>query len=82
MLAEGLTNRQIAARMGFKDKRTISRVNGQIYTVWGLNRTATDEKVARTRAVMIVQAGRLLRWAEDGRIEVPDRQGGWEPYSP
>jgi hypothetical protein len=36
MLASGLTNEQIAARMGFKDKRTISRVNGQNYTSWGL----------------------------------------------
>src|SRR5947208_6578059 len=30
MLAQGMTNEQIAARMGFKDKRTISRTNGQI----------------------------------------------------
>ena len=36
LLAEGLTNDQIAARMGFRDKRTISRINGQIYSVWGL----------------------------------------------
>ena len=50
MLAQGLTNEQIAARMGFRDKRTISRTNGQIYAAWGLNDTTTDEKVARTRA--------------------------------
>jgi DNA-binding NarL/FixJ family response regulator len=31
MLAQGLTNEQIAARSGFRDKRTISRTNGQIY---------------------------------------------------
>jgi len=36
MLAQGLTNEQIAARMGFRDKRTISRTNGQIYAAWGL----------------------------------------------
>src|SRR5512139_2760776 len=30
MLAQGLTNEQIAARQGYRDKRTISRVNGQI----------------------------------------------------
>ena len=58
MLAQGLTNEQIAARMGFRDKRTISRTNGQIYAAWGLNDSATDEKVARTRAAMIVRAGR------------------------
>ncbi|RYG74131.1 response regulator transcription factor, partial [bacterium] len=44
MLAHGLTNEQIATRMGFRDKRTISRVNGQIYTSWGLNDSSTDEK--------------------------------------
>ena len=30
LLAQGLTNEQIAARLGFRDKRTISRVNGQV----------------------------------------------------
>jgi len=66
MLAEGLTNEQIAARMGFKDKRTISRVNGQIYTVWGLKDNPTSEKITRTRAALIVQSGRLLQWDKDG----------------
>lgn len=66
MLAEGLTNEQIAARMGYKDKRTISRVNGQIYTVWGLKDNPTSEKIARTRAALIVQSGRLLKWGDDG----------------
>jgi len=66
MLAEGLTNEQIAARMGFKDKRTISRVNGQIYTVWGLKDNPTNEKIARTRAALIVQSGRMLQWDQDG----------------
>ena len=80
MLAAGLTNEQIAVRMGFKDKRTISRVNGQIYTVWGLNETATDEKVARTRAAMIVSCGRMLRWDDDGAVRTPDGLGGWEPF--
>jgi DNA-binding NarL/FixJ family response regulator len=66
MLAEGLTNEQIAARMGFRDKRTISRTNGQIYAAWGLADSATDEKVARTRVALIVQAGKLLQWDENG----------------
>ena len=30
---------QIAGRLGFRDKRTISRINGQIYTAWDLKRT-------------------------------------------
>src|SRR5690606_26055444 len=61
LLARGLTNEQIAARMGFRDKRTISRTNGQIYAAWGLADSATDEKTARTRAAIIVHTGRLIR---------------------
>ena len=68
LLGLGLTNEQIAARMGFRDKRTISRVNGQIYAVWGLNQSNTDEKVARTRAAIIVQSGRMMAWDEDGNM--------------
>ena len=48
LLAAGLTNEQIAERLGFRDKRTISRTNGQIYAAWGLDNSDTDEKVART----------------------------------
>ena len=80
MLAQGLTNEQIAARLGFRDKRTISRTNGQIYAVWGLNDTATDEKVARTRAVIIVRAGRLIAWDDEGRPRVLDERGEWIPW--
>ncbi len=80
MLADGLTNEQIAARMGFQDKRTISRTNGQIYTAWGLNETATDEKVARTRAAIIVLTGRLLTWDEDGAPRTMDARGDWVPW--
>src|SRR4030042_1323616 len=68
LLADGLTNEQIAIRMGFRDKRTISRINGQIYSVWGLNQTTTDEKIARTRAAIILHAGRLLTWDANGKI--------------
>ncbi len=81
MLAQGLTNEQIAARMGFRDKRTISRVNGQIYTSWGLNDSATDEKVARTRAALIFQAGRLIEWDDEGIASVRNESGrkvAWE----
>jgi len=79
MLAEGKTNEQIAACLGFQDKRTISRTNGQIYTVWGLNETSTDEKVARTRAAIIVHSGRLIHWDEDGEARVLGENGKWSP---
>jgi DNA-binding NarL/FixJ family response regulator len=80
MLANGMSNEQIAARMGFRDKRTISRTNGQIYAAWGLADSATDEKVARTRAAIIVHTGRLLAWAEDGTLLTLDERGNWVAY--
>jgi len=80
MLALGLTNEQIAARMGFHDKRTVSRTNGQIYAAWGLNDTSIDEKVARTRAVLIVRLGRLITWDEDGTPRIADERGQWVPW--
>jgi len=75
MIALGLTNEQIASRMGFRDKRTISRTNGEIYAAWGLGETATDEKVARTRAALIIRAGRMIRWDAEGVPQVPDDRG-------
>jgi DNA-binding NarL/FixJ family response regulator len=80
MLAQGLTNEQIAARLGFRDKRSISRTNGQIYAAWGLNDSATDEKTARTRAALIVRSGRLLRWTDDGEMLALDERGEWRPF--
>lgn len=80
MLASGLSNEQIAARLGFKDKRTISRTNGQIYSAWKLNETTTDEKVARTRAAIIVRTGKLITWQEDGTSIVMDEHGDWIPW--
>lgn len=77
MLAQGMSNEHIAARLGFRDKRTVSRINGQIYTAWDLNNTTTDEKVARTRAALIVQSGRLLNWDEEGIAYVQDKRGEW-----
>jgi DNA-binding NarL/FixJ family response regulator len=77
MLAGGMTNEQIAARLGFRDKRTISRTNGQIYAAWGLSETATDEKMARTRAAIIVREGRLITWGADGVGWVMDERGEW-----
>jgi DNA-binding NarL/FixJ family response regulator len=80
LLSRGLTNEQIAARMGFRDKRTISRTNGQIYAAWGLADSATDEKIARTRATLIVHAGRIIAWDEDGNPQVMNDRGAWEPF--
>jgi len=77
MLARGMSNEQIAARLGFRDKRTISRVNGQIYAAWGLNDSATDEKVARTRAAIIAREGRWIGWDADGRTRVMNERQEW-----
>jgi DNA-binding NarL/FixJ family response regulator len=77
MLAAGMTNEQIAARLGFQDKRTVSRTNGQIYAAWGLAETSIDEKVARTRAAIIVREGRLLTWEADGAAKVMNERGDW-----
>jgi len=82
LLVQGMSNEQIAARLGFRDKRTISRTNGQIYTAWGLNENATDEKVARARAIIIIREGRLLRWDEQGTSQSLDSKGRWVPYQP
>jgi DNA-binding NarL/FixJ family response regulator len=81
LLAKGLTNEQIAAKMGFRDKRTISRTNGQIYTAWGLDENTTDDKVARTRAAIIVKAGRLISWDPTGIPHVMDERGEWVPWT-
>ncbi len=82
MVAAGLTNQQIAEKLGFRDKRTISRTNGEIYAAWGLTDSAEDEKTARTRAALIVHHKRLLRWDETGAAYCLDSQGGWEAYAP
>ena len=80
LLAQGLTNEQIATRLGFRDKRTISRTNGQIYATWGLNRSTTDEKIARSRAIIIVQIGLLLHWDQDGIPHIMNERGEWIPW--
>ena len=77
LLAQGLTNEQIAARLGFHDKRTISRTNGQIYSAWALDDNTTDEKVARTRASLIVHSGRLLTWDDQGVPHAMNDRGEW-----
>jgi DNA-binding NarL/FixJ family response regulator len=80
MLSAGMTNEQIAARLGFHDKRSVSRTNGQIYAAWGLDINATDEKVARTRAAIIINSGRLLHWDATGAPHALDERGQWVPW--
>jgi DNA-binding NarL/FixJ family response regulator len=75
LIAEGCTNEQISRHLGIKDKRTISRMNGQIYSAWGLDTTTTDEKVARTRVALIVLSGRLLSWDDKGQPYYRDERG-------
>jgi DNA-binding NarL/FixJ family response regulator len=79
LLAQGMTNEQIAARLGFRDKRAVSRTNGQVYTAWGLNDTPTDEKVARIRAALIYRRRQLLGWDDDGTPRTLDGAGRWIP---
>jgi DNA-binding NarL/FixJ family response regulator len=81
LLAQGLTNEQIAERLGYHDKRAVSRTNGQIYAAWGLNATPTDEKVARTRAALIYRRRELVVWDEDGTARVANRRGEWVPLA-
>jgi len=81
MLARGLTNEQIASRLGFRDKRSISRTNGEIYAAWGLADNATDEKTARARAAIIALTRRLIVWDTDGVARVLNERGVWEEWS-
>ncbi len=78
LLAMGLTNEQIASRLGYHDARAVARTNGQIYTAWGLNDSTTDEKVARTRAAMIYQRRELIVWDAGGLPQVCGTDGKWE----
>ena len=80
LLAQGLTNEQIAAQLGFRDKRTVSRTNGQIYAAWGLDASTVDEKVARTRASIIFHTGRLLRWDTEGKLYSLNERAEWLPW--
>lgn len=79
LLAQGLTNEQIAARLGLRDARAVSRTNGRIYDAWRLSESTTDEKVARARAALIYVYDRPIVWGDDGRALIPDRKGGWSP---
>src|SRR5438552_3903451 len=79
LVAQGMTNEQIAARLNLHDKRAVSRTNGRIYDAWGLSETAVDDKVARDRATLIYTLNRMIIWDEDGVALVQDRRGDWVP---
>lgn len=80
LLAQGMTNEQIASRLGFHDRRAVSRTNGQIYSAWGLDSSAEDEKTARARATLIFNSGRMIVWDDDGTPKVRDARGEWLPW--
>jgi len=79
LLALGMTNEQIAARLGLRDRRAVSRTNGQIYAAWGLDSSAEDEKTARARATLIYNTGRMIVWAADGTPRVRNARDEWVP---
>ena len=79
LVAQGMTNEQIAVRLNLHDKRAVSRTNGRIYAACGLNDTAVDDKVARARAALIYNLNRMIIWDEDGAALVQDRRGDWVP---
>src|SRR6516225_5557954 len=79
LMAQGMTNEQIAARLTLHDKRAVSRTNGRIYAAWGLSENAVDDKVARARATLIYILNRMIIWGENGEALVQDRRGDWVP---
>jgi DNA-binding NarL/FixJ family response regulator len=81
LLAQGLTNEQIARALSLRDARTVSRVNGQIYAAWRLADTTIDEKVARTRAALVYNARQMIVWDEEGVARILDAQGQWVSFS-
>ena len=80
LVAQGMTNEQIAKLLSLRDARAVSRTNGQIYAAWHLSETTTDEKVARTRATLIYNARQMITWDEDGLARAQNAQGQWVPF--
>jgi DNA-binding NarL/FixJ family response regulator len=79
LMAQGMTNEQIATRLNLHDKRAVSRTNGRIYASWGLSENAVDDKVARARATLIYMLNRMVMWDENGVALAQDRRGAWIP---
>ncbi len=81
LLARGLSNEQIAQKLGYTNSRAISRINGAIYTALGLRDSDIDEGTSRVRAALIFREGRLLEWDEAGEVRSTDASGAvvrWE----
>ena len=55
-------------------------VHGRL--VDGVNDTATDEKIARTRAAIVVREGRLISWDREGRPWTYDARGELIAFEP
>lgn len=85
LLALGLTNEQIAERLGFRDKRTISRTNGREIHVrpggW-LAATPTKRLPARAGAAIIMATWWLITWDEGGQAFVQSARGEWVHWQP
>ena len=79
LIAQGMTNEQIALRLGLRDRRAVSRTNGQIYAAWGLANSAQDEKTARARTALIYNTQRMIVWDDQGTPRVRDTRGEWIP---
>jgi hypothetical protein len=68
-----MTNKEIASDLGLKDERTVSRINGSIYTAWGVPAVGAFGKVVRTRATLIYLNDSLITWDASGKPEVPEQ---------
>ena len=53
---------------------------GEYIFLVDINGHRTDEKVARTRAALIVRAGRLIIWDEQGAPFALNARGEWAPF--
>ncbi len=82
LLSKGFSNEQIANVLGYKDKRSVSRINGLLYAIWDLREDKMDEAVARTRAAIIVRENKLLNWEEDGKAYYKNLSGEWVEWIP
>jgi DNA-binding NarL/FixJ family response regulator len=80
LVAQGMTNEQVAKQLNLRDARAVSRTNGQIYAAWHLSETTTDEKVARTRATLIYNIRQMIIWDEEGRAWAQNTQGQLVPF--
>jgi len=77
LIAQGLTNSQIAQRCEISCPRAVSRINGHIYARLGVLDITAEEKVARLRATLIYLTGRAIQWDADGVPSIQHITGSW-----